>query len=64
MKNSSKVGDVRGTNHPIYDPAIVGPQHNRSCKDLIFLLLFVIFWIGMFVVAALAIQNGNPRAIL
>jgi hypothetical protein len=35
------------------------PVESRKCQDLIFLILFVIFWIGMFIVAGLAIKSGN-----
>lgn len=36
-----------------------GPQDGRSCKDIIFLILFAGVWVGMFVIAGLAIRDGN-----
>ena len=37
-----------------------GPQlENRRCRDKLFLVLFFLFWVGMFVIAGLAIKEGN-----
>ncbi|KAI3630109.1 hypothetical protein MIR68_011544 [Amoeboaphelidium protococcarum] len=36
-----------------------GPQDNRQCRDVFWLILFILFWCGMFVIAGLAIQQGN-----
>ncbi len=48
-------------NEPIkFDPEFKGPLTKRSCRDLFFLLLFILFWAGMGLVAWQAILYGNP----
>ena len=37
-----------------------GPEDNRSCTDIFFCLLFVIFLGGNVVVAALGFSEGDP----
>lgn len=41
-----------------------GIQHKRHCTDILFLLLFLVFWVGMVVVAVLSIKSGNPLKLL
>lgn len=36
-----------------------GPISNRKCRDVFFLLLFTLFWVGMFVIAGFAIKTGD-----
>jgi hypothetical protein len=36
-----------------------GPAKNRKCRDVIFLILFLAFWVGMIVVAVTAFNNGD-----
>lgn len=36
----------------------------RHCKDLLFLLLFLIFWAGMIYVAAVGFVNGEPERLI
>ncbi len=38
-----------------------GPVGRRKCRDLLFLLLFILFWAGMIVVAVKAVEKGDPR---
>jgi hypothetical protein len=40
-----------------------GIEMNRKCRDVIFLLLFVLYWAGMFVVAQSGISNGDIRQL-
>lgn len=35
----------------------------RKCQDVLFLILFILSWIGMFVVAGLAFDKGDPERI-
>ncbi|RZC34922.1 CTL-like protein 2, partial [Asbolus verrucosus] len=47
-----------------YDPDFNGPLKNRSCTDVICLLLFLVFigcWVG---VAIYAFTNGDPKTLL
>ena len=37
-----------------------GPIKNRQTHDIIWAAAFVAFWIGMFVVAGIAVDKGNP----
>jgi hypothetical protein len=32
---------------------------NRKCRDVFFLLVFVAYWVGMFVVCGIAFQSGE-----
>ena len=41
-----------------------GPLDKRSCKDIIWLLLFIVFWVGMVVIAQWSLRNGDPYRIL
>jgi hypothetical protein len=34
---------------------------DRKCRDILFLILFVLFWIGMVIVAGNAFAKGDPR---
>eukprot|EP00042_Codosiga_hollandica_P038317 m.310906 g.310906 ORF g.310906 m.310906 type:complete len:640 (+) comp55359_c0_seq1:214-2133(+) len=43
-----------------YDPNFNGPLKNRSCTDILMLILYIAFWVGMFVVAGIAIKQGDP----
>ncbi|KAL2331444.1 hypothetical protein Fmac_019025 [Flemingia macrophylla] len=35
-------------------------KHNRKCKDLPLLVLFIAFWVGMIVNSSFAFNRGNP----
>lgn len=37
----------------------LGPVKKRKCRDVVFLVLFLLYWVGMFIVAASAAQNGD-----
>lgn len=41
-----------------------GLEKNRKCRDVPWLILFLVFWVGMAVVAYSAILNGDPRKII
>ena len=41
----------------------VGLEQNRKCRDIIFLLIFILFWAGMFIVAQAAIASGDIRQL-
>lgn len=36
----------------------------RKCTDPLFCAVFVLFWIGMILIAALALENGEPGRLL
>lgn len=36
-----------------------GPQESRQCRDIFFLILFILFWGGMAVIAGFAIFSGD-----
>lgn len=36
-----------------------GMVENRRCRDVLFLLFFVAYWAGMFVVCGIAFQEGK-----
>ena len=37
---------------------------NRSCRDLFFLIFFLAFWVGMFIVAGIAGTEGDYNRLL
>ncbi|GAQ83028.1 hypothetical protein KFL_001330110 [Klebsormidium nitens] len=37
---------------------------DRKCRDVLFLILFVLFWIGMLIVAGSAFAKGDPRRLV
>eukprot|EP00732_Lithocolla_globosa_P002669 Lithocolla_globosa_v1_NODE_1836_length_2305_cov_1.876444.p1 type:complete len:426 gc:universal NODE_1836_length_2305_cov_1.876444:183-1460(+) len=41
-----------------------GPVHKRSCQDIFWLLLFIIFWIGFIVVGYFAGTKGDPKKLI
>lgn len=47
-----------------YDKEFKGPIKNRSCTDIICCLLFLIFIVGLFVVAFFAFKYGDPKLLL
>ncbi|KAL3671943.1 hypothetical protein V7S43_002610 [Phytophthora oleae] len=40
------------------------PKQHRKCRDVFCCLLFVIYWIGMIIVAAIAFQTGEPLSLI
>lgn len=44
--------------------ATVAITQERSCRDLLFLLVFAAFWVGMFIVAGRAGQEGDYRRLM
>ena len=47
-----------------HDPEFRGPIKNRSCTDVLCLLLFLAFVAGWVVVAVYAFGNGDPQRII
>jgi solute carrier family 44 protein 1 (choline transporter-like protein) len=41
-----------------------GPIEDRSCTDIIFFVLFIVFWVGMFIIAGIAIDKGDPHRLI
>ncbi|RLN61355.1 hypothetical protein BBJ29_004535 [Phytophthora kernoviae] len=37
---------------------------NRGCTDLFFLILFVVFWVGMIAIAGIGYHNGKPQRLI
>eukprot|EP00164_Ancoracysta_twista_P009652 GFYU01014362.1.p1 GENE.GFYU01014362.1~~GFYU01014362.1.p1 ORF type:complete len:634 (+),score=225.77 GFYU01014362.1:114-2015(+) len=38
-------------------------KEQRKCTDVLFLILFIAFWIGMFAVAGVGFSKGNPKRL-
>ncbi|KAI8854903.1 plasma-membrane choline transporter-domain-containing protein [Chytridium lagenaria] len=49
---------------PEYDGKVVGPIDKRRCHDLVFLIIFIAFWVGMFIVAQTGFKYGDPNKII
>ena len=41
-----------------------GPLEDRSCTDILFLLLFAAFLVGMVTLFGIGVSRGNPHRIL
>jgi hypothetical protein len=39
-------------------------ETNRKCRDVPCLILFIVFWIGMAIVAVNAMKQGDPRRLV
>ena len=44
-----------------HDPSNNGPIKNRSCTDVLCLLLFIVFLVGWAVISVYAFYNGNYK---
>ncbi|KAJ3074662.1 hypothetical protein HDU98_010658 [Podochytrium sp. JEL0797] len=54
----------KGLEKPDYATKPMGINNKRKCHDVIFLVLFLVFWCGMWIVANTAIKYGNPAWLL
>lgn len=41
-----------------------GPIERRSCRDILFLIIFLAFWFGMFFIASVAVKYGDPNKLM
>lgn len=39
-------------------------SEDRKCRDILCCFIFVVFWLGMVVVATLGMKNGNPKKLV
>ncbi|XP_068639857.1 choline transporter protein 1-like isoform X1 [Aristolochia californica] len=39
-------------------------RHNRKCRDIVFLILFIAFWVAMIVNSSFAFNQGNPLRLM
>ncbi|ERM95191.1 hypothetical protein AMTRI_Chr07g31260 [Amborella trichopoda] len=47
--------------HSNGDPQLGGIiRHNRKCRDLVFLIIFIAFWVAMIVNSSFGFNQGNP----
>ncbi|EQC41675.1 hypothetical protein SDRG_01633 [Saprolegnia diclina VS20] len=42
----------------------VVPNSTRKCRDVLCCLLFLLFWIGMAILAILGVSNGEPQSLI
>ncbi|KAJ3225903.1 hypothetical protein HK099_005959 [Clydaea vesicula] len=47
-----------------YDTKPIGTNKNRGCTDLPFLILFIVFWVGMYIIAGVAVETGDPKKLI
>ena len=47
-----------------YDPSDSGPIKDRSCTDVVCLLLFIVFIVGWGIISTYAFINGNPAQLI
>lgn len=48
---------------PIDDDLANGPVQRRGCTDILCLLIFIAFIVGMFIITGYAIDKGHPELI-
>ncbi|KAL4476085.1 hypothetical protein ABPG74_009818 [Tetrahymena malaccensis] len=48
---------------PLNPNIAYGPLEERGCRDIFFFMLFVLFWVGLFIIAGVAVKNGDPRRL-
>ncbi len=41
----------------------LGPTEERKCRDLLFCLLYIVFWVALIVVAIFAFSEGHPHLL-
>ncbi|KAJ8501396.1 hypothetical protein OPV22_011948 [Ensete ventricosum] len=39
-------------------------KHNRKCRDLVFLIIFIAFWVAMIVNSSFGFNQGNPLRLM
>lgn len=44
-------------------PKPMGVNKKRRCRDILFLVLFIAYWVGMWIVATVAVGSGDPRRL-
>ncbi|KAJ2993986.1 hypothetical protein HDV02_001921 [Globomyces sp. JEL0801] len=47
-----------------HEPPVIGINTRRRCRDVCFLFLFVIYWIGMFGIGLVSFVNGDIRQLI
>jgi hypothetical protein len=47
----------------MYLACLQGMVENRRCRDVLFLLLFIAYWVGMFIVCGIAFQSGEASLL-
>src|SRR3989338_283039 len=45
-------------------PAEYGVNRKRSCTDVLCIPVFILFWIGLFIIAGFGFWSGNPAALV
>lgn len=53
--------DYKG--EPMSEDLTSGIVQNRGCTDILFLILFVGFWVGMIIIASMAFKTGQPNRL-
>lgn len=61
---SKKAVDIAGENYDASKARSVAPAGTRKCRDCFCCLLFLVFWVGMIVVAVIGLLNGQPARLL
>ncbi|KAG3085748.1 hypothetical protein PI124_g18390 [Phytophthora idaei] len=58
--------DTRKAAHPAVETASTNPfkPNNRKCTDVLCLLFFVVFWIGMIIIAGVGYKHGKPQRLI
>lgn len=47
-------------NNMYLDYIMQGVVVQRKCRDVLFLLIFIAFWVGMFIICGFAVREGEP----
>lgn len=55
--------DEEDDGYPLPSEVSEGPSIHRRCNDILFFLLFILFWAGLIIIAGVAVNNGNPKRL-
>ena len=62
-KEKGSKEEKEGLAHDPRHKAFMGSE-DRKCTDIVFLLLLSLWWVGMFVIAAIGFLSGEPARLL
>jgi solute carrier family 44 (choline transporter-like protein), member 2/4/5 len=60
---NSQLNDPEYKGEPISEELQNGPFNKRSCTDIIFCILFVVFIVAMVIIFLYAVANGQPQLL-
>ena len=59
-----KEQDPKYMGEPFDSSLANGPTEDRKCRDCLFLILYIAFWVALIIVAIFAFSRGHPHLLL